>query len=384
MKKRRICILTQPLSVGYGGLLQAYALQTILKRMGHSVWTEDRRKNKSNWSKCLDFFKMIIICIFSPVLSYLTGVYYTTPWYTRKVTKNTDYFKFKYISTTVPISSNSKRKLKRYKFDTYIVGSDQVWRPRYSYGIDSLYNYFLDFTKNTNVKRIAYGASFGVSEWEFSKEQTVKCKSLIKSFDAVSVREDTGVDLCEKYFGVDAKQVLDPTLLLDREDYVALVENESTPHFKENLFVYFLDNTEEKKEIVKYVAENLDLQPFSIMPTELFYKVGPKYIDKCIFAPVTAWLRAYMDARFIITDSFHGTVFSIIFNKPFVVIANRERGLSRFTSILRIFGLGNRLIYSKSELSKKLIMEKINFERVNEIRELKRAESLQFLVESLI
>lgn len=383
MRERRICILTQPLSNGYGGLLQAYALQTVLKRMGHKVWTEDRKKNSSRRERIVFFLKSLIIYAFAPILNRLSKIYYSTPRDIHKINKNPEYFKFKYLSTTVPIYSNNKNKLKKYAFDTYIVGSDQVWRPKYSYGEDSLYNYFLDFTINKKVTRIAYAASFGVSKWEFSEEQTIKCASLIKQFDHISVREDNGVDFCKRYFNVDAELTLDPTLLLDKEEYIALVEAENEHRFSEDLFCYFLDPTNEKEYIAKQISERLNIHLFSIMPTGVFYKVGPKNFDKCIYAPVTSWLRAYMDAKFIVTDSFHGTVFSIIFNKPFIVIANEDRGISRFTSILKLFGLEDRLIYSKSELTPELITRPIDFDKVNSIKKMKQRESLSFLTTAL-
>ena len=383
MKKRNICILTQPLSNGYGGLLQAYALQTILRRMGHSVKTEDRKKNASNLDKCIYFLKSVIIYILYPVLTYFTGVYYNKRKYIREIDRNTDYFKNKYIDKTIPIDSNNKKKLNKYKFDTYIVGSDQVWRPRYSYGSGSIYNYFLDFTKGENVKRIAYAASFGNSEWEFSEEETKTCSELLEKFDAVSVREENGIFLCKKYFNVDAVQVLDPTLLLEKEDYISLVTNESEKHFKDHIFYYFLDSTPEKERIVTKISDIFNLSAFSIMPTGKFYQVGPHHLKECTFAPVTSWLEAYIDADFIITDSFHGTVFSIIFNKPFITIANKERGIDRFTSLLRLFDLTDRLIYSESELTDNLINKPINFDKVNLIKKTKQIESLSFLSKAL-
>ena len=112
MKHRRICILTQPVSNGFGGLLQAYALQTIIKRMGHEVWTEDRKRNCSRWNRFIAFVKSIVIYLFAPVLHYFTKVYFSTPRTVHKINQNTDYFKFKYIRTTVPIYSNDKKRLR--------------------------------------------------------------------------------------------------------------------------------------------------------------------------------------------------------------------------------------------------------------------------------
>ena len=101
----------------------------------------------------------------------------------------------------------------QFHFDAFVVGSDQVWRPRYNAYIPNL---FLDFTEGMSVKRIAYAASFGTDQWEFSAEQTTISSFLAKKFDIVSVREASGIQLCKQNLGVDAIQVLDPSLLLRR------------------------------------------------------------------------------------------------------------------------------------------------------------------------
>lgn len=105
----------------------------------------------------------------------------------------------------------------KYGLDAYVVGSDQVWRPAFNLG-PRLGNMFLDFAGD-DVKKISYAASFGCKEWEYTEEQERMCGKLAKRFDAISVREASGVDLCKEHFGVDATLVLDPTLLLNKEDY---------------------------------------------------------------------------------------------------------------------------------------------------------------------
>ena len=101
------------------------------------------------------------------------------------------------------------------EYDAFIVGSDQVWRPSYNQHLEQA---FLNFTENwKNVKRIAYAASFGVDNWEFTKKQTKECKRLVQKFDFVSVREDTAVNLCKEHLGIEATHVLDPTLLLSAD-----------------------------------------------------------------------------------------------------------------------------------------------------------------------
>ena len=332
----RICILTQPLGHNYGGLLQAYALQTVLKRMGHEVWTEDRKENKKSLFLFVKYFTKI-------VLGPIRHIYYPNSKERKVISQYTDSFIKKYITTTEPVFSQQKIVLEKYGFEAYIVGSDQVWRPRYSYG---LRNYFLDFTEGKDVKRLAYAASFGTDEWEFSPKDTRECSRLVQMFDAISVREDSGVILCKDYLGVNSVHLLDPTMLLDKEDYLKIVRQEQEKKHKGKIMVYILDASSEKQQIVQYVSSRLGLQPFSVMPECKFIDVGSKGLEKCIFPSVTEWLKGFEDADFIVTDSFHGMVFSIIFNKPFVAIANKSRGLSRFTSLLKMFNMESRLVFT--------------------------------------
>lgn len=367
----KICILTQPLHTNYGGLLQAYALQAVLKRMGHEVWTEDRK-----WKRPLIVKVKQLI---ARLIKY-KGLYYPTDRQEQSIAQKTIPFIRKYITTTEPVSSNTKKEFYKYHFDAYIVGSDQVWRPIYSY---CLSNYFLDFTVGQHVKRIAYAASFGTSDWEFNGEQTKRCATLAKQFDAISVREDCGVTLCKKYLGVDAIHLLDPTMLLNKEDYIYLVEQEQTPASGKKLMTYVLDQSEEKQAIVQKISQTLGLSPNVVMPEMKFSQVGRKYINQCIFPPVTDWLRGFMDAEYVVTDSFHGTVFSILFNKPFVVMANKERGMARITSLLKKFELEERWVYSLEDVTDKMLHGSVDFEKVNQVLDIEREKAERFLIKSL-
>ena len=132
-------------------------------------------------------------------------------------------------------------------FDAIIVGSDQVWRTCYNPQIE---NAFLDFAKEwKHVRRIAYAPSFGIDEWEYSEEQTQKCRQLVQKFDAVSVREVSGVKLCREYLGVEAKHVLDPTMLLDKEDYLYLISRAEVVRHSNTLLQYVLDKNEDRVAI---------------------------------------------------------------------------------------------------------------------------------------
>lgn len=380
----RIGILTQPLNFNYGGILQNYALQCFLKKMGHETWTIDRQPNEYKSLVILQILSLIKRTI---LRYFLRRNIIIRPWLTKsekkKICKNTKKFIHDNIRLTAPIKSNKQfGKLSKYALDAYIVGSDQVWRPLYS---PCITNYFLDFVKTIDLKRpkrIAYAASFGVDKWEFTLEQTKQCSLLIKLFDAISVREEDAILLCKEQLEVDAKKLIDPTLLLRKEDYIQLVEKYKVSKSKGSLMTYLLDQNPEKEKIVKSVSDQLNIKSFSVMPK---YKTKEKDIDikDCIYPPVTEWIRGFMDAEFVITDSFHGTVFAILFNKPFISIGNQERGLSRFTSLLNTFGLENRLIMSSQELTTEIIHENIDFEKLNNTLNSERLIAQNFLTKAL-
>jgi len=374
----RIGIITQPLHTNYGGLLQNYALQQALNRLGHEPITLDQDfYNPSILRIYLACIKTFILRLFGK------GKNRTYPYHVSKtqkstIRKNTDYFINKYIVKTQVLDTieQFRKSTIDKQLDALVVGSDQVWRPIYNRNV--LCSFF-DFAKDLSIKRLAYAASFGVDFWEFSQQQTEQAKELIRDFDAVSVREHSGIDLCRKYLYCDAVHVLDPTMLLDKEDYIRLVEEENEPISKGNLFTYILDESDEKKLIIEKVATELNLQPFTSMPKHKINKDTIKIdLKDCIYPPVTQWLYAFMDAKFVVCDSFHGAVFSVIFNKPFLIIGNKERGMTRFYSLLDTFGLRNRMIDSITDVE--LIVDApINWEKVNQIREKMKNYSLEYL-----
>ena len=234
-------------------------------------------------------------------------------------------------------------------FDAVVVGSDQVWRHQYFTGLyDSpISNAYLKFCQKSHIRRIAYAASFGTDEWEYSARETEECARLLQQFDSISVREESAIGLCErKLHRADARLVLDPTLLLDKEDYIALVQQAGTKRSPGNLMCYILDNNDEKQGLINRVAHERGLTPFNASS-----KVEDPYatLEESIQPPVEAWLQAFVDAEFVITDSFHACVFSIIFGKPFVVVGNRERGLSRFTSLLEMFGVTGNMLHAATD-----------------------------------
>ena len=265
-------------------------------------------------------------------------------------------------------------KLEECHYDALVVGSDQVWRPKYNRNI---YNCFLDFAEKWNVKRIAYAASFGTDQWEFTPKQTIRCAQLAKKFDLVTTREDSGVDLCKKYLGIDAHHVLDPTLLLDRKDYEELVFHASVNHCKGNLMTYILDESPEIQSIIKQVAHEKSLQPFRAISRVENENASLK--DR-IQPPVEQWLYSFQNADFVITDSFHACAFSIIYNVPFVVLGNFERGQARFHSLLKMFGLEDRLVTNVKQITE---LRNIDWYKINAIRNNLKEKSLNLFLNVL-
>lgn len=363
----KIGILTQPLRTNYGGLLQAYALQKVLKDMGHEPQTINVNAKYNNCDYLWLLFKAVVkIALFRKNVTFPES-----PKTLNVRSKKTNLFINKYISVTEKIKWVDSSFQKKHNFDFYIVGSDQVWRPTYNYSIEDMFFKFLQ----DNTKRISYAASFGTDNWEFTHEQEEKCKILAQKFNAISVREKAGVELVRKYFNLDAEHVLDPTMLLLKEDYEKLLLKKNSDK-KRLLVAYILDETPEKNALINKIAKekNLEIEYIGI-PENKFFNL------KESVPSVESWIQGFSDAEFVITDSFHGTVFSLIFNKPFFTFDNIERGSSRMNSLLSIYNLNDRVISTKKLLNDS--NNEIDWKEINSIRLHYRATSLFFLQRSL-
>lgn len=313
-------IVTQPLLNNYGGVLQNYALQKVLRDLGHNPTTFDRSYKASPWWLYLCSWFKSFLCFFIP--GKRRPFAKVTP-----VEKRLDViedFISKYISKTTPVTSISSIPNLAQDFDAIVVGSDQIWRPKYAPNIEES---FLSFLKHQNTRRIAYAVSFGVDHWEFTPKQTKTCASLAKRFAAVSVREESGINLCKEYLGIDATRVLDPTLLLKKEDYSELCKDVPV-ETKPVLAAYVLNIDESILKSCETIAKerNLELKIFSA--------------DSKANLSIPEWLAFFRDASYVVTDSFHGTVFAIIFGKEFKCLYNETRGSARFASLLRLHESG--------------------------------------------
>lgn len=371
-------ILPHPLIHNYGGILQAFALQQILLELG--VNNQVINFFSKNWgsllkkegirSKCRNIKQLLkIILLASPVA--LPGMFYPHLF---------SAFKRRFMRLW-------NLDLERHKLpelnggEPFIVGSDQVWRCVYARNIESVPFFFLNFaTQEQRQRSIAYAASFGSDEWEGTPEETEECARLLRDFKAISVREQSGIRICREIFGVDAVQMPDPTLLLEQGNYDYLIRHWRTrPLPQPFIAVYLLDETAEKKELVQGLSQCTGLYPQHLMP----HPGAKKLMDRLPLS-VPQWLRGIRDCECVLTDSFHGCVFSIIFNKPFICLGNENRGSARFDSLLGTFGLQERLLTDPTaEQVAECMRTPIDWERVNAIRHSEQQRAFDFLKQNL-
>lgn len=379
----KIGIVTLIGEFNYGNLLQSYALQIVLERMGHNVVIFNRRIPKI--STKLQIFR-IMSFIKSLFLRYLKGhneILIVNPFVENYNTRDRidsselNIFIKKYIKRSLALRSISDmmKFSQKEQFDAYVVGSDQVWREEYTHSIEEMFLSFLP--KTSNAIRIAYAASFGTNANPISINNLSVCSELLKRFNAVSVREKSAVELCNNLFGREAVHVLDPTMLLTIDDYKTIFERTNTPESKGKLLTYILDEKEELNVVITRIAQMLKMLPFSINTLEKVDSISYVYRRPS----VEAWLRGFCDAEFVITDSYHACVFSILFNKPFICLGNKKRGNTRFESLLGMFGLQDRIVDESNIFN--VCLKKIDWVIVNDILNHMRSMSKNFLEREL-
>ena len=347
----KIAILTQPLDLNYGGIIQSYALQQVLKDAGHEVITVNRRKSEP---RLLARILSISSRTLKTILGKRKAPIFIENHYAYIYQHTRHFLKYKmHFSECITSTKAMQQYFEKEEFDAVIVGSDQVWRVDYS---PNIFNYFLDFVQNTPIKKISYAASFGLSKWVMTEQETARCAELAKLFDNVSVREQEGVDLCKEYLGIEATWVCDPTLLLPKERYLSLLDDYKGK-VTGNLFYYLLDDSGLKLNSLVTIAEHFQMKTYTCYPKRKHYDTESADMDEFRFPPVEQWLTSFRDAELIVTDSFHGIVFSLIFQKPFLVFINEVRGPSRIYSLMKLANFEHRLIKNESDLERILAQE---------------------------
>lgn len=367
-------IRTLPLRRGnYGCLLQAFALQHALKELG-IVSVIDMSERSTLPAGARVYAASLVSKILRRPLGYRE----------RERSVNAEVWRFirERLSTDCVFGMRgSARKRVYQKFDAFIAGSDQVWRSEYG----DVSSYLFDFVEMPR-KKIAYAASFGTDRPSLDWAGTAP---LVQEFDAVSVRELSAVELCRENWSVNAIRVPDPTFLPELEEYVKLAETSAAAQPSKYLGTYVLDESLVSARAVREVERVLAL------PVHDLHRPKPesgadlrREPDRFERISVESWLRGIIESEFVVTDSFHGTVFAILFNRPFITVANSARGLARFESLLSIFNLRDRLILATGETDlhaelQSALGSSIDWVAVNERVALERELGRAFLQDAL-
>lgn len=351
-----------PENKNFGASLQSYAVIKMLEKINCKAELIDL-----NLLKITLRSKIKRLILLKDIEDRIVGKNFFD--YSKKFLKKGKYLKFL-----------SQLKTLNNEYSDFLVGSDQVWRVVWFKRVAS--HYFFDFVDN-NKKKIAYAASFGVDYWEGTPELTEKIKSLIKRFDSISVREESGIDICKDTFGIDnVVCVLDPTLMISKEDYQPILDDwKDKNHLKKKYIAHMLlDDTKDLKDGSKKIADYLKAEINYIKGKSI--KILGKEIT--FYNKVSQWLTYLKDAELVITDSFHCTVFSLIFHKKFVVVANPVRGVARLETLLGKVGLKDRFFTNIEAVMKSGILDKdIDYNEVDEKLEVHRKYSMEFLKKAL-
>lgn len=335
----KIGILTLPFNNNYGGYLQAYALMTVLKQMGHEVELIYRRNNRRSlrWRIKTIIKNTIKLSFGRKIGNYIPN---QETEHRHRGHLMMSFVDKRIIPRTSPIYSTKEmyRKIRERKYDLIVIGSDQVWRPDYGQGY--VQDFFLSEQTSILPVRIAYAASFGTSNMFFSKQERDECGKAISKFRAVSVREHSGLDLIKRYgwdLICEPIVVLDPTLLLSRDHYLSLLDNRCFES-KDKIFCYILDKAEETMTVINAVERIVKAAPYYAIDVEKWEN------SNYVMPSIESWLKGIRDSKMVVTDSYHGMVFSIIMHKTFVVKVNKTRGSDRFYTLLSILGLESRSV----------------------------------------
>lgn len=370
-KDSRVGIITLPFNQNIGGVLQGYALMKAIKDLGRSPVLIDRRHPLKD----------------IPSSSDLEGLRNSDSLFASSYRLNkrfpTHSFVLEHIlpvTRTFRDSADLARSIAKYKFDAVVAGSDQIWRARYAKTL--LRDFFLGFIPDheSRTARISYAASFGTDKHAYS-DSIEDIRYFAQRFDAISVREDVGINLCRDALGVPSVHVLDPTLLHEPDHYVNLYRQKGVDQAEKYVLAYILDSDREKLEALESLAAHKSLPLFSTNGQP--YDAQSALQHLATNATVEGWIASFHNADYVVTDSYHGTIFSILFNRPFTVFGNPSRGLSRFSSLLRIFGLEDRLITSNFHRIHEQGVADINWTKVNEQIAAMRRSSYDFLSDSL-
>ena len=357
MKRKVICVVSSYAyiveNINYGALLQYYALQKVLEKEGFDTyWLRYRmqpsKKTPKERVRILKHWKRNrkISCTKKRIMDFVDKNLKLSP----KI-----YFSYTELEENLP------------EADIYLTGSDQVWG-------GTLKANYLCFVPEKS-KKVSYGASFG--KGSISEEQKEIIKPWLKCFQGITVREKSGVSICAE-MGISATQVLDPTLLLIKEDYPTIEVEDKDKY----IFGYFL-NVKDRNDIpIDTIKQYCARQNMALHITGGVAGVNCIVpIEEQCFLNVEEWLTKYKNAECIITNTFHGTVFAIIFRKPFLVVLQKGESASqneRLYSLLEMFGLSGRIMHQNEAIDGQMNCP-IDWKKVSSIQKEEAYQSLSIL-----
>lgn len=332
----KIGIITFHWATNYGAVLQAYALSAYINSVGcdAEIINYYPRRYKKNIINAIVTRKPVLI-----------------PQRIREVLKDKkiDNFRKKYLRITKYFESNDKLKNANFNFDCYICGSDQIWNESFLCRGErkKTYTYFLNFAPTEKIIA-SYAASFGVTEYKEELKDDIR--NNLKRFDFVSVREETGLRILQDIGISNACVVPDPTLLLQKKDYEKFIYPNKQQ--VEYAFVYMLHGRrKDADELIKSV------------------RTKQMNIIDCEDVSLEEWLSKIYYAKHVITNSFHGIVFSIIFEKPFTAILIEGSGMNdRIITLLGKLGLSERIYNGNDKINENDINWNIVEQRLDAYR----------------
>lgn len=358
----KVGILTFHRANNYGAVLQAYALQETIQKLGYEVEIVDYKQEyiENKYRKVRLNTKSIL----SLVRSIASTMIHYYEFSQRE--RNFDSFR----SNNLSLSKNSYDNVNEIQgFNALISGSDQVWNLKAT-GYDKAF--FLDI-QNPKIKKISYAASLGRDNITVEEKNFIL--NNIANFDSISVREESAKNIVSSLTSKDIVRVLDPTLLADPKIWDKFV---SKNEYGDYLLVYSVGPLNNLMEIVNEICKKLGMKVLFI--TEKKIKTSSNQVHLKGVSPERL-LTLIFNSKFIVTNSFHGTAFSLIFNKNFITIPHQDSG-ARMIELLKLFNLSKLLITNKNEISE-LISYKINYEEINEILRQEKNKSLKYLKSSL-
>lgn len=364
-------VITRHAPTNYGSLLQAIATQRVIMNLGHECriinyipkcetgvrMAITQLEQKTKWKRN-PIKKAIYLMVAEPETLLMDRKFLAM----RK--------KYLLMGPCCATTGELKKLYAEKKDEVFLTGSDQVWGPISTGHYDP--TYFLDFVPKSS-RKLAFAASFGKAIFD---EQTLKEYGvLLKKYDSLAVRENVAVELLKK-MDISAKQVLDPTLLMDADAWSEYVKPMKKP--EKYVLVYQIHANSDLDHYAVKFAEKAELPLLRVSP--LLHQA--KRSGKFVYCPdISGFLDLIKNAAYMVTDSFHGTAFAINFNTQFVEVLPNTGTSSRNQSILELTGLTDRIVRDLNDFS--YIDQEIDFKEANEKIGTSRIESIRILEEML-